>query len=294
MYNYFKNKKYPLERISLESLIKHAMPLWMLIIFVFVFYFIGYAICLADIEWGDTRKWMFLWNISVVFLVVSMMWSSLVSIGIILNYRKQMVFWILFSIVFFMIGLMYTPFIISLMDPEGIFSNMEDEKPVVILVTLNIFSVIVMSLLVSSISLLTIDYRDSEKMIKQRTEEIYMSLYSSAALLTAGVLEVYCLSEWSTKLNSVIEHLPSKDMATEIALFFTLMLAVIYIPLFLKRNKLLDNFLLKKNFESKKEIEDWYARNLLEKRAGVDFFGISAFLLPVMTGVLVNVISSRP
>nr|VFK77956.1 MAG: hypothetical protein BECKSD772D_GA0070982_100425 [Candidatus Kentron sp. SD] len=292
----------------------------------------GYAI---EHKGMSLREWISFLIISVIFLVVSMSWSGFNSVKIILSYKERIKFSvIIFLIVFLTLGFMYLQNFESICGDLPISSLYNTDKKelskifyactgkiklleadayigsypscqiwrevlifssLAILGILMFFSAIVMSLLVSSVSLLTIDYRASEEMFRRRTREIYMGLYSSAAMLTAAVFLTYCLNHLFSALGARdLVYYVSENRFMATGLFFTLMLSVIYIPLFIKRNFLLNDHLIKKGFASKEDIENWYAVNLLERRAGVDFFGISAILIPVITGVLINVLSKHP
>lgn len=251
-------------------------------------------------------RWMLLWGLSILFLVPAIVWSLLNSFSIILEYWKRID--IVIPLVAITVVLL-TVIILSLVLKYGfdvqygsgvpgkllsIIREYDSSNDAISIIkyVVNVFSMLVIFLLALSISVLAMDYDSDEKEIRQRTTHIYASLYSSAALIVTMIFEVYCFYSWSSALSTeeMMTHVGDSIIIVS-ALSLSPMLAIIYIPLFIKRNRLISRHLDEKGIISKKDADNWYAENNLEKRIGDKFSDMAVFASPIITSVLISVIN---
>nr|VFK26976.1 MAG: hypothetical protein BECKMB1821G_GA0114241_102443 [Candidatus Kentron sp. MB]VFK31235.1 MAG: hypothetical protein BECKMB1821I_GA0114274_102142 [Candidatus Kentron sp. MB]VFK75409.1 MAG: hypothetical protein BECKMB1821H_GA0114242_102143 [Candidatus Kentron sp. MB] len=315
MHNYLKDDNVAQDTESL-SINVFAGHIWMPVLIVFIFFLAIFSLGLVGLEVNSLKeaiehRWASLWSLSISFSIISLIWSVCNSYKIIKNHSEYIKAG---YVIFFLIILLFSSICIStcyieyqnwLVGCKEFFfagatamALLEDNinksmMPTISMVVpiIEILAIVAILLIAVAVSLLTMDPRDSEDMIRQKSTEAYNSLYSSTILLTAGVLELYCLFSWASVCGTEADKYIRDSIVITAGLFFTLMLGAAYIPLFIRRNEMLRNRLIKKGFRSRKEIDDWYAVNLLKRKAGTDFFSISAFLLPVIAGTLANVLS---
>lgn len=288
---------------------KNATPLMMLLILVCLFLFVFFTLDLHTFDVTDNKeavdfKWRLFWGLSIILLIISMLWSYTISSSMVHHYlsaqqNKKKIFVLIYIFLTIIAALVaFFPFDFGGAAGESLQEMIRKNTAIDIsLITdvMNTLAAITVTLLVIGLSLLAINTEESEAAIQKKTLYIHRSLYSSSVLLAAGILEIFCLFRWPVALDPTQSHQVEVSSALIITagLFYSLMLAIVYIPLFIKRNEALNRYMKKQKFTSKEELDNWYAINHMEKESGAGFNDVVAFILPIATGLLINVLSSR-
>lgn len=108
-------------------------------------------------------------------------------------------------------------------------------------------------------------------------------------------MEVFCLYQWAVRFDvDKIYKEVAAAVSIDVGLFFSALLVLVYLPLLTERNRLIGEIIRNKKFQTKQEMHDWLAVNDISKNIGGQPFDLMAFILPVITGVAVNVLSKLP
>lgn len=284
--------------------------------------------CPGDV---DKFKWGIYWRMSSVFLVVVMVGCYLFSLSVVRrNYSGKMKTWgvsfcfLLLAIAFFLHALTEFRFDVAgdvgvyLQEQIQIYAEEKDsahrfatearelirwvlEGLVRIEPKQKISSFIKFLSFMGTAVFIVIAFssysimRNKDKELSMRitkVKDIYSSLYSSSVLLAVGVMEVFCLYQWAAQFgDGKISKAVADAVSIDVGLFFSALLLLVYLPLLTVRNELIGEIVMKKAFQTKQEMDDWFSDNGIRKNIGGRPFDLMAFILPVVTGVAVNILS---
>lgn len=285
------------------TIIRRATPMLALAVSVSTFLVMRLLLNLDDLEVLDCDdaldyRWRLYWGLSVVALMMALAWSYSTSIRITIERLSKSGRFI------YLAGNVALAAIIATVahfyevggrnaavQLQALAESTSIDIPGIIWF-LNFLAILTIAAIVITATILILEAGETEPAIRRKTTDLHRSLYSSSALLGAGIVEVFCLYGWAASQSADL-HAKSANTSLTIAagILFSLILLAIYVPLFMKRNELLKNFVVAKEFNSKGELDDWYAINHLEKVSGSGPYDVIAFALPIISGVAVNVLS---
>lgn len=155
------------------------------------------------------------------------------------------------------------------------------------------FAGLVVFLIIANISIIYSHMSSGERSIDMISKEIRNSFHTSSVFLAIGIIEIYFLYSWGASCSGDDSILPltSKPLILGAGAFYSLMLLLIYVPLFSRRDEIVEKNIRKMNFQTKKQLSDWCIVNSVEEKSGREFKDILAFMSPIISGVAINILS---
>jgi len=170
----------------------------------------------------------------------------------------------------------------------------------------NILTAIVIGLtVVCSCTLARPSTEDTIQVARERAKHFLLSICSASALLAVGVIEIYLLYSWTSRLVDVPQLKSQADalqslvntMTLGAGVCFSLLLIVIYLPPAIVQNELLSKLLGDAKVEATKQglddfnADTWRAMHGLPKSVFESMAGLVAIVMPFVTGIIPNLLS---
>lgn len=241
------------------------------------------------------------WGASAFSLSFTLIWSSLTAIAIIrssvsnLPHQRRIRVWATVIVIVCLGGALLYPFNIAGSSGNDLLVLIEKEAKVSIIKLTrigNVFTFMTVTLVVASVCGLArpVAKLDANS-IAQRIKFFVFSLYSSAALLVTGLIEIYALYKWGAAVSGTQEvsrGMTADALAISAGIVLTILLIAIYAPVAIIQHQWLDLLLEEESTRIKDlDVSKWLPAHGLKPSP----IGISgAMLAPLITGLLTNLI----
>jgi len=266
-----------------------AILMFFLIYSAFLYSFLEFKMMLPSIELASDFRWRRYWGISMAMLLTALTWSCLVSAHIININLSDAEKIIILLLIVLLVWIGY--FIMLGGEEKEPFVGIKGVKlkALKIINITNVFAILCVILMIFSSSILLLKGGRSDSDISRITKEIYLSFHSSSLLLMFGTLEVFCLYKWFSEPNGKVNSIMVESMVISAGSLFTFILILTYYPLFSARNKWLSKIIKGKKFSKKSDIDDWFATNGIEEKAGGGVINFLTIAPPLIVGLIVNI-----